>query len=992
MKKLSLLLALALGLMFSGCGSSAPPPISVAVSPAATSTVLEGKTQAFTATVANDSMTKGVNWTVSCSVSSCGTLSGSTTTSVTYTAPGPVASNLAVTLTATSIADSTKTGTATITVPAITVAVAPTTATVNAGSSTTITPTVTNDPSTTPSVTWTLSGTGCTGAACGSVSPASTASGTAATYTAPTTPPTSTFTVTVTATSATDNTKSASSTITVPAVSVAISPLTPTVQEGQTKQFTATVSGTSNQSVTWTVTCGVVSCGTLSSNTSNPTTYTAPGPPASNLTVTITARSTADPTKSASTTISVPAISVSVSPNSASVVVSTTQNFTATARNDPSATPNVTWTLSGTGCSGATCGTLSATSSASGTPVVYTAPAAVPAPPTVTLTATSATDGTKTATATITVMAAPPITVSIAPATASVAVNGTQNFTATVTNDPSATPTVTWTLSGTGCSGATCGTLSPTSSASGTPITYTAPAAVPAPATVTLTATSVKDTTKTGTATITVTTVAACTTGGSESMLSGSYAFQLKGFDSSSNPVLIGGVATFDGTGSITAGTVDINQNSGFTSNALTSGSYHITSDQRGCMVITTSAGTQNYRFSLGNITSGVASTGHVIGFDTAGPFTTGVMRRQTGSFSNATLNGSFAFGASSIQNSAAAVGGGKFGIVGVITLDGSGGVTGGSEDINQNGTLDGSPANTTWPTSPISITNVGSSYSVAANGRGTLTVAVIGTSAIFHEVLYVVSSNEALFMASDAQTTNNIVGGQALKQSGTPFSANPLSGPYVGYQSGTDSATAGPSRASILLINISGSAISGTQLRSDGTNFTSQSISATYSATQSGRMTIPASGGNNNPPIFYLVSLNQAFILGGGASVEAGFFQSQSSGPFSSTSASGTYAFGTVDPGFPGVNDNEGQAVFTSPNVNVTVDANNNGLQNLGKVQGPSAYAVDSTGLGAIPSGCSVTATSTTCNVLFYFISPTQVAVLDGIGSTTPDIQIGDK
>jgi hypothetical protein len=492
---------------------------------------------------------------------------------------------------------------------------------------------------------------------------------------------------------------------------------------------------------------------------------------------------------------------------------------------------------------------------------------------------------------------------------------------------------------------------------------------------------------------ITVNAAAACTTGGSESMLNGSYAFLLKGFDSSSNPVLIGGVLTFNGTGTITAGAIDINQNSGFTSNALTSGSYHITSDQRGCMVITTSAGTQNYRFSLGNFTSGVASTGRVIGFDTAGPFTTGLMRKQSGGpFSNASANGSFAFGGSSIQNSAAAVGGGKFGVVGVITFDGSGGITGGSEDINQNGTLDGSSANTTWPTSPISITNVGSSYSIAANGRGTLTVALIGTSAIFHQVLYVVSSNEALFMASDAQATNNIAAGEALKQSGTPFSANPLSGTYVGYQSGTNSATAGPSRASILLITISGNNISGTQLRSDGTNFNSQSISATYSVAPSGRMTIPASGGNNNPPIFYLVSLNQAFVLGSGSSVEAGFFQSQTGSPFSSTSASGSYAFGTVDPGFPLVNDNEGQAVFTSPNVTVTVDANNNGLQNLGKVQGPFSYGIDSTGLGTIPSGCSITASSTTCNVVFYVISPTKLAVLDGLGSTTPDIQPADQ
>src|SRR5260370_31963499 len=101
--------------------------------------------------------------------------------------------------------------------------------------------------------------------------------------------------------------------------------------------------------------------------------------------------------------------------------------------------------------------------------------------------------------------------------------------------------------------------------------------------------------------------------------------------------------------------------------------------------------------------------------------------------------------------------------------------------------------------------------------------------------------------------------------------------------------------------------------------------------------MRIPASGGNNNPPIFYLVSLNQAFILGGGASVEAGFFQSQSSGPFSRTSPSGTYPFGTGDPGFPGVNDNEGQAVFTSPHVNRTADANNNGLQNHGQLHRPT-------------------------------------------------------
>src|SRR5207245_3248072 len=104
----------------------------------------------------------------------------------------------------------------------------------------------------------------------------------------------------------------------------------------------------------------------------------------------------------------------------------------------------------------------------------------------------------------ITVAAPSPISVSVAPPTASVAANATQPFTATVQND-SQNKGVSWALSGTGCSGAACGTLSATSSASGVAITYTAPGSVPNPATVTLTATSVTDGTKSAAATITIT-------------------------------------------------------------------------------------------------------------------------------------------------------------------------------------------------------------------------------------------------------------------------------------------------------------------------------------------------------------------------------------------------------------------------------------------------------------------------------------------------------
>src|SRR6266853_467827 len=99
-----------------------------------------------------------------------------------------------------------------------------------------------------------------------------------------------------------------------------------------------------------------------------------------------------------------------------------------------------------------------------------------------------------------------PTSVTISPTSASVpAGTGTKNFTATVMNDYLSRG-VTWALSGAGCSGAACGSLSTMTPRA---VTYNAPASVPNPATVTLTATSVNDTSKSSTATITVTAAAA---------------------------------------------------------------------------------------------------------------------------------------------------------------------------------------------------------------------------------------------------------------------------------------------------------------------------------------------------------------------------------------------------------------------------------------------------------------------------------------------------
>ncbi|MGB7845950.1 MAG: hypothetical protein WBL63_10070 [Candidatus Acidiferrum sp.] len=199
-------------------------------------------------------------------------------------------------------------------------------------------------------------------------------------------------------------------------------------------------------------------------------------------------------------------ISVTVSPTTASVATGGgAQQFTATVRNDRHHR-GVRWTLSGAGCSGSTCGTLSATTSASGTPITYTAPLNVPNPATVTLTATSVSNTSRKASATITLTTGASVSVSISPTSASVSTSNTRSFTASVTNDL-ANQGVTWALtqSATSCAPA-CGTLSGQTTTS---VTYTAPVTVPANPVVTLTATSVRDSTKSASASITVTTSAA---------------------------------------------------------------------------------------------------------------------------------------------------------------------------------------------------------------------------------------------------------------------------------------------------------------------------------------------------------------------------------------------------------------------------------------------------------------------------------------------------
>jgi len=506
-------------------------------------------------------------------------------------------------------------------------------------------------------------------------------------------------------------------------ISIATAPLSvattglPDGVVGQSYNNAMLQSAGGNPPVTWSVSAGALPAGL----TLNASTGAITGSPTTAGTTTFTVMATDSTTPTAQTATK----QLSIRVNSVLTVTTTTlpggtvnSSYSATLQSSGGATP-ITWSITaGSLPPGLTLvpstGVISGTPNTStGSPFNFTVQAAD---------STSPTAQTATANLSITVTVATLTITTTSLQNGVISANYNQTLTFTGGTNPVSWAVTTGTLPAGLLLGPTTGTISGTPTTAGT-------------SNFTVTATdSTTPTPQTAMAnlSITVNPAPTCTTGGSESMLNGQYAFVLKGFDNGTGtletgpePVLIGGVLTFNGTGGITAGAIDMNLNAGVQTNlSVTSGSssYHVTSDQRGCMVVTTSAGTQNYRFSLGNITSGVASTGHVIGFDTTGPFTSGIMRRQTSSaFSTSQVTGNFAFGVSSAQNTHSCNGGttcgGAFGAVGVFNFS-SGSVTGREVDFNSNAQLDASSANTTWPASPVAI-NSGGAYTVSAtNGR----------------------------------------------------------------------------------------------------------------------------------------------------------------------------------------------------------------------------------------------------------------------------------
>jgi hypothetical protein len=496
--------------------------------------------------------------------------------------------------------------------------------------------------------------------------------------------------------------------------------------------------------------------------------------------------------------------------------------------------------------------------------------------------------------------ASPAITVTLSPSSATVPMSQTQQFTATVKG--SSDTAVTWEVNGTAGGNSTVGTIS----SSGL---FTAPHAMPNSPKVSVTAVSKANSSVSASATITVTskspllTITVSVTPLSGAVAAGAtqqFTATVTGTTNSAVNWQVDGVAGGDATvGAISSG-----------------GLYTapVAPPAGGSVVVTAIAAADATK--PGSATMQIA-------------------------FSNASLNGRFAFSSEAVWTSVRAVGS--------FQADGKGDIIQGSED---------SLGNTSFTT----VTFTGT-YTIGPDGRGTATFNSAGGTATFK---LVVLSPSSVFLI-EVDTSSNLTA-LAIRQDPKAFSTSALSGNYVFLLNSGLSGASGRITA-----DGQGNLIGVEDVNSFGTVSNNLAVTGTYSVAASGRgtATLTSSSGTSNL-VFYVVSSGQVLILDD--MPEVGLALKQTLQLFSNASLSGNYAF--LEQGVANGQSLVLGGILTADGAgNLTaVDDQNVGGTVTQNTSVTGSYSIASNGRGT----ATLSSVHGTLNQVFYLVDSTTVMVMD--------------
>jgi Putative Ig domain len=460
--------------------------------------------------------------------------------------------------------------------------------------------------------------------------------------------------------------------------------------------------------------------------------------------------------------------------------------------------------------------------------------------------------------------------------------------------------------------------------------------------------------------------------------LTGSFAFSFNGYNSQGQAFYMAGSFVTDGAGNITSGVLDRNGNDStgvMTEVPISPGSgasglacpvpsgasgsiYCVNSNNLGTLTLASTLGTYQFQFSLSSTNDAtfiLADANHL------NLWGSGVIKPQNlAGLSLAELKAGYSFGFFGVD-----AGGQRIAGAGTFTADGSGNLTSGLEDTNDNGTVKSQVSFTgkflTLDTTTGRGTerlNVGSQsvdyafYVVTgisqsgATGLGSIELVEIQTDAV--------SSGASLTLASVlSQRAAGVSGG------GT-FDDGSLTGVSVMELNAVS--TVGGSPAPNVTLGLAtfdgnGNISSFTTDENDGGTPCSgggticqSSYTGTYTVDPNGRVTVTGLG--STAPVWYLVAANQGFVVGTDSSVTSGSFEPQTGSPFFTISIVGDYYGGTITPVLPAVTNEVDSALATAPpppgsgNGSLAVTYNSSGASGVMTNQMLTAtYTVDSTG-----------------------------------------------
>lgn len=490
-----------------------------------------------------------------------------------------------------------------------------------------------------------------------------------------------------------------------------------------------------------------------------------------------------------------------------------------------------------------------------------------------------------------------------------------------------------------------------------------------------------------------------------KNVLNGTYAFEFSGFNAA-GAVVVAGSFTADGVGAITNGVEDVNSIQGPPRNQTFTGTFTMTSDNRGQLVFSSLAGLPTYDFAIDT----TGAHGRLIEFDATGVRGSGQLEQQTANANTCgsntlsdtgPLGANWVIGVSGATKAFTGVTPGPIAMIGRFTAEVPANNT-------TPGNIDTGEVDISYPQTIVVQSPTLSGTFQTTNQSARCSMALTQSVSTMNFSVYPIASasgllTEAFVVETDALTsaTPFVTVGKMVQQVGYPFTtpANSLSAPSVGGLSGNvipqgQSAYlpyvavgqlnpgGGGSFTMPLFENIGGTAVS----------FTGGAvISANLNPGDSfGRvdtnLLLPIN------PVFYVFGPNEAFcILENTSAPVLGIFEPQSKGAAASFStglvAATEIVEGTAAPDTAATPNFSGSLTIASTGTSTGTIAGTQDTSTSGANTPAQAVTgtINLSGTGTTDGTGSVTLTAPAAFTgQFIIVSPTKIAV---ISTTAGDV-----